>query len=212
MRRKRTLRRSWIARGVIATLVLAGGVYAADQVTAPEPADVGSVINAQRIKQGVPVNAGGDDLEHQVQMLTTDQMVELATRYDKDMRSALEHAEGVRIAAYRQRDIIRISCIDDKLVQMKDVIRGSAPRVASVARKANEELVLRQHFVIVQLARKRVDELAADVEACMGEGLDAITAGRIRDEAPSSDAILDPTRPPTPWFEIERPGEASPYM
>jgi hypothetical protein len=211
MRRKRTLRRSWIARGVIATLALAGGVYAADQVTAPEPADVGSVINAQRIKQGVPAKTG-EDLEHQEQMLTQDQMVELAARYDKDMRSALEHAEGVRISAYRQRDIIRISCIDDKLVQMKDVIRASAPRVASVAGKANEELVLRQHFVIVQLARKRIDELAADVEACMGDGLDAVTAGRIRDEMAPSDAILDPTRPPTPWFEIERPGEASPYM
>jgi hypothetical protein len=211
MRRTRTFRRSWIARGVIATLALAGGVYAADQVTAPEPADVGSVINAQRIKQGVPVKTG-EDLEHQEQMLTPDQMVELAARYDKDMRLALEHAEGVRIGAYRQRDIIRISCIDDKLVQMKDVIRASAPRVASVARKTNEELVLRQHFVIVQLARKRIDELAADVEACMGDGLDAVTAGRIHDEMAPSDAILDPTRPPAPWFEIERPGEASPYM
>ena len=211
MRRKRTLRRSWIARGVIATLALAGGVYAADMVTAPEPADINSVINAQRIRQGVPVNAG-EDLEHQVQMLNTDQMVELSTRYDKDMRSSLEHAEGVRISAYRQRDIIRMSCIDDKLVQMKDVIKVAEPRVASVSRKAAEELVLRQHFLIVQQARKRMDELTAEVETCMGEGLDAITAGRIRDEAPPSDAILDPTRPPTPWFETERPPEASPYL
>jgi hypothetical protein len=210
MRRKRTLRRSWIARGVIATLALAGGVYAADQVTAPEPADVGSVINAQRIKQGVPVNAG-EDLEHQQQMLTTDQLVELASRYDKDMRSAVDHAEAVRIGAYRQRDIIRLSCIDDKLMQMKDVIRASEPRIASVTRKVNEELVTRQHFLIVQQARKRVDELAADVEACMGEGLDSISAGRIHDESPS-DAILDPTRPPTPWFETVRPPEASPYL
>jgi hypothetical protein len=210
MRRKRTLRRSWIARGVIATVALAGGVYAADQVTAPEPADVGSVINAQRIRQGVPVKAG-EDLEHQTQMLTPDQMDELAIRYDKEMRASVEHAEGVRISAYRQRDIIRMSCIDDKLVQMKDVIRVCEPRVASVGRKTNEELVLRQHFLIVQQARKRVDELAADVEACMGEGLDAITAGRIRDEAPS-EAILDPTAPPTPWFETERPPEASPYL
>lgn len=211
MRRKRTLRRSWIARGVIATLALAGGVYAADKATAPEPADINSVINAQRIKQGVPVKAG-EDVEHQAQMLTQDQMVELATRYDKDMRSSLEHAEGVRIGAYRQRDIIRISCIDDKLVQMKDVIKVAEPRVATVARKEAEELVLRQHFLIVQQARKRMDELAAEVEACMGEGLDAITAGRIRDEAAPSDAILDPTRPPAPWFETERPPEASPYL
>ena len=138
-------------------------------------------------------------------------MVELAARYDKDMRSSLEHAESVRIGAYRQRDIIRMSCIDDKLVQMKDVIKAPEPRVASVARKANEELVLRQHFLVVRLARKRVDELAAEVEACMGDVLDAIIAGRIRDEAPPSDAILDPTRAPTPTIDTDRPPEASPY-
>ena len=210
MRTKRSLRRSWIARGAIATLALAGGVYAADQATAPEAADVNSVFNAQRIRQGVPVKTG-EDLEHQAQTLTPEQMVELTARYDKDMRSGLEKSEGVRIGAYRQRDIIRMTCIDDKLVQMKDVIRVAEPRVASVARKVNEELVLRQHFLIVQVARKRVDELAADVEACMGEGLDSISAGRIRDESPA-DAILDPTRPPTPWFETERPPEASPYL
>jgi hypothetical protein len=210
MRRKRILRRSWIARGAIATLALAGGVYAAEQATAPQPADVGSVINAQRIKQGLPAQTG-EDLEHQVQMLRPEQMVELAGRYDKEMRSSLEHAESVRIGAYRQRDIIRMSCIDDKLVQMKDVIKASEPRVASVARMANEELVLRQHFLVVRLARKRVDELAAEVEACMGDVLDAIIADRIREEAAPSDAILDPTRAPAPTTDTDRPPEASPY-
>lgn len=207
MGRKRMLWRSWIARSVIATLMLAGGVYAADQVTAPEPADINSVINAQRIKQGLPVKTG-EDLEHQVQMLNPDQMTELANRYDKHMRSALEHAETVRIGAYRQRDIIRMSCIDDKLVQMKDVIRVAEPRVASVARKANEELVLRQHFLIVQEARKRIDELAAEVEACMGDGLDPAMAARVRSEGANA---IDPTKPPEPTIDTERPPEASPY-
>jgi hypothetical protein len=212
MRGKRGLRRTWIARVALATLVLAGGVYAAEQATAPAQAeDVNSVINAQRIKQGVPVSTKAEeDLEHQLQSLAPAQMAELATRYDKEMRAAVEHAEGVRITAYRQRDIIRISCIDDKLVQMRDVIRVAEPRVATVTRMQAEELMLRQHFLIVQEARKRIDELAAEVLACMGEGLDAISAGRVRDEAPS-DAIVDPTRPPTPTSDTDRPPEASPY-
>ena len=45
----------------------------------------------------------------------------------------------------------------------------------------------------------------------MGDALDAIIAGRVRDEAPPSDAILDPTRAPTPTSDIDRPREASPY-
>ena len=34
-------------------------------------------------------------------MLAPEQMVELAARYDKETRSSLEHAESVRIGAYR---------------------------------------------------------------------------------------------------------------
>ena len=45
----------------------------------------------------------------------------------------------------------------------------------------------------------------------MGDVLDAIIAGRVGDEAPPSDAILDPTRAPTATTDTDRPPEASPY-
>ncbi len=54
-------------------------------------------------------------------------------------------------------------------------------------------------------------ELATEVEACMGDSLDAVTIGRIKEETPTTDTIFDPTRPPTPTHDIDRPGEASPY-
>ena len=43
------------------------------------------------------------------------------------MAGALEHAEAVRIVAYRSRDIIRMTCIDDKLGQMKEASRTRRP-------------------------------------------------------------------------------------
>ena len=53
MRGKRTRRSVWILRGALATLGLAGAVYAADQATAPPaPADVGTTITTQKVKQG----------------------------------------------------------------------------------------------------------------------------------------------------------------
>ena len=67
--------------------------------------------------------------EHQAEKLTHEQMIELVGRYDTESKAAYEHAENTRIAAYRTRDIIRMTCIDDKLTQMKDVINVATPRL-----------------------------------------------------------------------------------
>jgi len=196
-------------RGALATLGLAGAVYAADQATAPpEPADVGSTITAQKVKQGELVKP--EDLEHQAEKLSPEQMTVLVSKYDTESKVAYEHGETTRIQAYRSRDIIRMTCIDDKLTQMKEVLLSATPRQVAFARLIDDELRMRQHFVVLQQARNRVMELAAEVQACMGDTLDAVSNGRIRDEG-TSDPVLDPTRPPTPTRDIERPGEASPY-
>jgi hypothetical protein len=138
-------------------------------------------------------------------------MIELVGRYDAESKTAYEHAENTRIAAYRTRDIIRMTCIEDKLTQMKDIINVATPRLLAFPSMASDELRMRQHFLVLQQARNRVTELASEVEACMGDVLDAVTVGRLREETPPTDSIFDPTRPPTPTQEIDRPGEASPY-
>ena len=210
MRRKRIGYATWIARGTLVTLMLAGAVYAAEQVTAPAPDDVSKTITDQKIREGTLVKPA-QDLEHQAEKYTTEQMLELVGKYDTESKVAYEHAETTRIAAYRTRDIIRMTCIDDKLTQMKDVINVATPRLLAFPRLVSDELKLRQHFLVLQLARNRVMELATEVEACMGDSLDAVTMGRIKEETPTTDTIFDPTRPPSPTRDIDRPGEASPY-
>jgi len=210
MRGKRTRRSVWILRGALATLGLAGAVYAADQATAPPaPADVGATITAQKVKQGELVKP--EDLEHQAEKLSAEQMTVLVSKYDTESKVAYEHGETTRIQAYRSRDIIRMTCVDDKLTQMKEVLNAAAPRQLAFSRLVDDELRMRQHFVVLQQARNRVMELAAEILVCMGDTLDAVSNSRVREEAPTSDPVLDPTRPPTPTRDIERPGEASPY-
>jgi hypothetical protein len=211
MRRTKTRRTVWILRGALATLGLAGAVYAADQVTAPPAAeDVGKAITSQRVKDGESAQPAPDP-EHQIQSLTHEQMLQLAAKYDTEGKVAYEHGETMRIQAYRSRDIIRMTCIDDKLTQMKEILDGIAPRLVAFPRLEGEDLVMRQHFLVMQQAHKRVMELAAELDACMGDVLDSITAGKVKEETPSSENGYDPTHPPAPVHDIERPGEASPY-
>jgi len=209
MRGKRTRRVVWILRGALATLGLAGAVYAADQVTAAPPADdVGKTITAQRVKQGEL--AKPPDIENQRVKLTPDQMIDMVGKYDAESKAAYEHAETARIETYRSRDIIRMTCIDDKLTQMKQILTVVAPRVLAFPRLVSDDLVMRQHFLVMQQARNRVLELAAEIEGCLGDTLDGVAMGRIKEETPT-DAVFDPTRPPSPTRDIDRPGEASPY-
>ena len=211
MRGKRTRRSVWILRGALATLGLAGAVYAADQATAPpEPADVGQTITNQKVRQGELVKPD-QDLEHQAEKLSAEQMTALVSKYDTESKVAYEHGETTRIQAYRSRDIIRMTCVDDKLTQMKEILNAATPRLLAFSRLVDDELRMRQHYVVLQQARNRVMELAAEILVCMGDTLDAVSNSRVREETPTSDPVLDPTRPPTPTRDIERPGEASPY-
>ena len=170
-----------------------------------------ATINAQKIAEGTLVNpAAKGPTPEQLDALAPDQMRQLAGKYDLEMKTAIERAENVRISAYRTRDIIRITCIDDKLAQMKAVLRLAEPRLAAV-QNTQEELRLRRDFLIVHQAQQRVSELAAEVEVCMGDNLDAVSLARINEETPGNENVYDPTRPPAPTQDVERPGEASPY-
>ena len=56
---------------------------------------------------------------------------------------------------------------------------------------------MRQHFLVLQQARNRVLELATEIEACMGDALDGVSIGRIKEETPSGRG-LRPDAPATP--------------
>jgi hypothetical protein len=211
VRGTRRNRRIWIA--ALATIGLAGGVYAAEQAAAPggDGDELQRTINAQKINEGQSI-AHRPPSEHQVEAFTPDQMLELGDRFGKEMKEAGEHVESLRMLAYRSRDLIRMTCIDDKLTQLMVIVKLSEARVADLSRVQGDRLVLQEHFVVVQQARERVAELAREAELCMGDGLSAVTLGGLKDEAPPpTDNVFDPTRPPTPGVDVSRPPEASPY-
>ncbi len=204
--------RGTIAKVTVALLSLAGVVYAADQATydAPEP-EVGKTIVKQLVNEGELANADATK-PHKTDMYSSAQMLDLAPKYGEEMKAAIEHAETVRMLAYQSRDIIRMTCIDDKVAQMRTVISIIEPRYLMLRTFKTEEVVLRDQFSQISQAHDRVAELAAQIDACMGDNLDAVSAGRIQEETAPSDNFNDTTRPPTAIQQIDRPPEASPYF
>ena len=198
-----------MVRVCLMTLGLAGVVYAGEQVGDAPAADMAQTVKTQRAGEGRKLTP--EEFEHQRETLTPDQMLELSLKYQQEMATALEHGEEVRVVAYRSRDIIRITCIDDKLGQMKQVINIATPRFLTKAKLENEPIHIGGHFVIVQQARERVGELAIEVESCVGDTINVVAYGRLQQETPSSDNVFDPTRPPPPNQIVDRPPEASPF-
>jgi hypothetical protein len=207
MRGKRGL--GWLVRAALVTLGLAGVVYAGQQVEDPPGEDLAKTVQAQRAGEGRKLTT--EEIEHQRETLTPQQMLQLSTTYQAEMATAVEHGEALRIAAYRTRDIIRITCIDDKLAQMKEVIKLVTPRFLTVQKLENEPIHIRGQFVFVQQAHDRMTELATEIESCVGDNVDVVAYGRIKQDIPQSDNVFDPTRPPGPTQIVDRPPEASPF-
>jgi hypothetical protein len=197
----------------VALCGLAGVVYAADEAASPEPPTVEQTIAQQLAAEGRMAHEQG--LTREIEHFSGDQMLSMAITYDKEMRQGIEHGEDVKLLAYRSHDIIRMTCIGDKIEQMKSVILVTEPRYLMLRSFKSQLIVMQSQFAIISSAHSRVSELAQEVDACMGDSLEAVTTGRIQEETiyhtDNLTNLNDPTRPQSSIQQIDRPAEASPY-
>lgn len=192
----------------VALCGLAGAVYAADQAGQAGKSDVNQEIVQQLVNEGQMANAAPNAPAQNP--YTAEQMVILAPKYTAEMQTAIEHAEEVRLVAYRSHDIIRMTCVDDKIGQMRTLAKMASTPMLMLRTFKAEPIVMRTQFDVISRAHDRVSALGAEVDACMGDVLDSVTAGKIQEEETPT-TIDDPTRPPSPLQAIDRPPEASPY-
>jgi hypothetical protein len=201
--------RGRIVKVAVALCGLAGAVYAADEATAPPKPDLNRAIVTQMVNEGRLANALPNAPADST--YTSEQMMILAPKYAAEMEGAIEHAQDVRIIAYRSHDIIRMTCIDDKIAQMKTLENLASPRMLMLRTFKAEPIVMRAEFDVISQVHDRVTVLGSEVDACMGDNLDSVPAGRINEENQFATDANDPTRPPMPLPALDRPPEASPY-
>jgi hypothetical protein len=131
------------------------------------------------------------------------------------MRDRLTRVKKLLAEARQQKDIIKINCVTDKMVQIQGHI--------SVAEKSTEglgEAVTRQdtaesehQFSRVSIVHEKVLGLAAEAENCVGEDMNFVGEQR-------SELTIDPSIPPEDPTETRvpepvvppRPTEASPTV
>jgi len=144
-------------------------------------------------------------------LLTPDEMLSLAGKYEADIEDDVAHVEAARSLAYKGRDVIKLTCIDDKLVQMQLISNSMTPRFKRIIRVRADEFAVRAEFIIIAPNWKRSKELRDEVESCVGESLNAVTVTSVTHQEPENPGGPDPTQPPDPKLNSERVPEASPW-
>lgn len=144
-------------------------------------------------------------------MLTADEMVSQSKEYFKTMNDVVKRIQVLQEQAKRQKDIIRLNCVTDKLVQAKVNVNIAEQSMASL-----QESIVRadeggrtHEFTRLTIVNQKVLVLGAEAENCIGEDLSFVGATRVDVDVDPNIPQSDPTQPPAPGIDIERPGEAS---
>jgi len=144
--------------------------------------------------------------------LTAEEMVNQSREYAKTMNDVLKRIQVLQDQAKREKDIIRLNCVTDKVVQVRVNIS-----IAEQSMAALQEAVTRadegertHEFTRLTIVNQKVLVLGAEAENCIGEDLSFVGATRVDVEIDPSIPQYDPTQPPAPGIDIDRPGEASP--
>ena len=145
--------------------------------------------------------------------LTPEEMVNQWRDYAKTMNEVLKRIQVLQDQAKRAKDIIRLNCVTDKVVQVRVNISIAEQSIASLqeAVTRNDEGERVHEFTRLTIVNQKVQVLGAEAENCIGEDLSFVGATRVDVEVDPNIPQYDPTQPPGPGISIERPGEASPF-
>lgn len=139
--------------------------------------------------------------------LTPQEMVAQSKELMSQMRDVQRRVEGLQEVAKKQKDIIKLNCVNDKLLQ----VRGHVA-VGDNAIKGLDEAVAkgddgqRQHeFSRLSILHQKVGVLGTEAENCIGEDLSYVGSTKVDVDVTGVDPNKDETAPTLPAFDIARP-------
>lgn len=157
--------------------------------------------------------AGGEIGVKQRPVLTAQEMQTQSKEYFKGMQDVVKRITDLQEQSKRQKDIIRLNCVTDKLVQSRVNVT-----IAEQSMSALQESIGRadeggraHEFTRLTIINQKVLVLGAEAENCIGEDLSFVGTTRVNVDVDPSLPQVDVTSPPTGVIDITRPPPASPY-
>lgn len=190
------------------TKLITGTVLVSSSVFAQPSAPVGTSAGGN-----ATTGAEVDIAVGQKPTLTVDEMIGQSRQYQQSMTQVLQRVQTLQETARKQKDIIKLNCVSDKLVQAK--VNASIADQAMTALQENiakaDEGGRTHEFTRLTIINQKVLVLGAEAENCIGEDLTFVGATRIDIDVDPNIPKDDPTQPGVPTIGIERPPAASTY-
>lgn len=172
---------------------------------------VGGTILAQTAEDEAPEVTA--PIEKQA-VLTPAEMQTTSEAYLKDMQTVLVRIVELQQLARKQKDVIKLNCVNDKLLQVKQLLNiAEASRTNMVEAIAQSDDAGTAHqFSQISIAKEKTEGLHNEAEGCIGEEL--VFLGPTETTVDDPGLPDDPTAPdPFDWDDvIEPPAYASPFL
>ncbi len=146
--------------------------------------------------------------------LSPQETLSQAKDYYKKMLETQKRITLLQAKARKDKDVVKLNCVNDKLTQVKGHMVVSDQSMASLtADLAKGDDAGRQHqFTRMTILYQKVVTLGTEAEQCIGEDVSFVGATRVDVEIDPSIPPTDPTEPPLPVPDVQRPPEASPFV
>jgi hypothetical protein len=143
--------------------------------------------------------------------LSPQDMLKQSKDYFKAMNDVVKRIATLQEQSKRQKDIIKLNCVTDKLVQGKINVTIAEQSLAALQENiARADEGGRAHeFTRLTIVNQKVLVLGAEAENCIGEDLSFVGATRIDVEVDPNIPQTDGTLPPFTTIEDTRPPPAS---
>lgn len=129
-----------------------------------------------------------------------------------EILAAIKQMEGLQEAAKKEKDLVRLDCINVKISEARDLVEIVNPALPALEQAVNDNDGSKRlrEYTKISLAHERTLQLARESETCAGEVLtysgDTVTEVEIDGEVP------DPTEPGFGELPVDRPTDFSPLQ
>lgn len=125
--------------------------------------------------------------------LSPEQMRLRAEQYIADMQGMLSRVVRLQQVARRQNDVIKLNCVNNKLLQVKQLLNiaesARNDMIVAITAGGNEA---HDKFVQVTISKEKVSGLRAESEGCIGE--EVVFLGPTKVDVTKPLIIDDPTK------------------
>lgn len=146
--------------------------------------------------------------------ITPQDMLTQSQSYRGNMMQTTQRLNQMVEEARKQKDVIRLTCLTDKVVQANANmnILDKALQSLQDAVGRNDEGASTHEFTRITIVNQKVQILGAEAEGCVGEELQFVGATKVDVELGPDVRRDDPTQPGTYDPGFERPPAASPFI